>query len=235
MALPAHVVAAARSFLRAQLTGDRDLLARVCRPHPELAALAPTRPPRASIGQLLDELERLQVSGDELGGDRLLVRAWLGGTVHLLVVHVMPDGARVDARYAIEAQRPDDERRRVARDFYRAMLFGDAAALADLAFDARGVEMLAGGAPPPGERAQLEHVVATMGLVKLETGESFVVPKGVEFTSARHAELGIEVWSGLTPSGEIPFLLRRRDGAWKVIPFHFIQAAVLARGGTLAS
>lgn len=234
MATPDPVVDVVRSFLRACLTGDRDLLMRVCRPHAELASLAASRPDQAPT-QLLAELDRSQIAVHDLGDDRHLVHAYLGGTVHLVVVHIGPKGPLVDPRYAIEALRPDDERRLLIRRFWFAMLAGDADLLAELSFDARGTELLAHGAAPAGEHGQLEHVAATMGIVQLGQGESFVVPKGVDFVGPRHAELGIEVWSALTPSGEIPFLLRRRDGAWKVIPFHFIQAAVVARGGSLSS
>lgn len=234
MATPAPIVDVVRSFLRACLTGDRELLAKVCRPHAELASLAakrPSQPPTA----LLAELDRLQTSVRDVGDEHQLVQAYFGGTVQLVVVHRTPDGPRVDPRYAIEALRPDDERRELIRRFYYALLVGDGDTLRDLAFDARGTELLVGPSAPAGEHGQLEHVAATMGLVRLEQGEPFVVPKGVEFVGPRHAELGIEVWSALTPSGEIPFLLRRRDGAWKVIPFHFIQAAVAARGGSISA
>ncbi len=232
MATPAPIVDVARSFLRARLTGDRDLLARVCRPHAELASLAAARVQRAP-DDLMTELDRLQTSVHELGDDRRLVHAYFGGTVHLLVVVQGPAGPLVDPRYAIEALRPDDDRREVIRRFYHALLVGDGDTLRELAFDARGTEILAHEAAPAGERGQLEHVAATMGLAQLGQGEPFAVPKGVEFVGPRHAELGIEVWSALAPGAEIPFLLRRRDGAWKVIPFHFIQAAVVARGGSI--
>ena len=97
----------------------------------------------------------------------------------------------------------------------------------------RGIDLLVGDRPPSGEHGQLEDVVATIGIVQLESGEPFVVTKGIEFVGARHAEMGIQVFRALTPVGEVPFLLRQRDGAWKVIPFHFIQAAVVARGGSI--
>jgi hypothetical protein len=234
MTVPAPVRAAVRSFLRAQLTGDLALLTSVCRPHPALASLVPARPPLPAVAPLLAETERVQVAGTEVAADRWVARVGLGGVVHVLPVQCGAGGALVDPRYAIEALRPDDERRQVARRFYLAMLLADARALHELAFDARGVELLAGQAPPPGEHAQLAQVAATMGLVQLGAGESFVVPRGVEFVGPRHAEMGIDVFSALTPDAELPLLLRRRDGAWRVIAFHFIQAAAQARGGSFA-
>lgn len=234
MPAPAAVVATVRTFFRALLTGDRELLASVSLPHPELATLTPTQPPHASVATMLGELQRLDVRADELPGDRHLVQAGLGGMVHLLVVHESKAGPRVDLRYLIESQKPDDARRTTARAFYRAMLLGDAPTLQRLAFDARGVELLAETPPPAGEHGQLAHVAAAMGLVELSAGEAFAVPNGVQFVGPRHAEMGIVVLSGLTPNGEIPFLLRQRDDEWKVIPFHFVQAAALARTSSLA-
>lgn len=233
MSVPEPFVAVARSFFRAQLLGDRELLVSCCRPHPELASLLPSRPPHAAAATMLAEVDRLQASVLDLGDERHLLRAYFGGTIHLLVVHDTPDGPRVDPRYAIEALRPDDERRALVRRFYLALLLSDGDALRELSFDARGVELLIGNRPPSGEHGQLEHVAATMGIVQLEQGESFVVPKGIEFVGVRHAEMGIQVFRALTPGGEVPFLLRQRDGAWKVIPFHFIQSAIVARGGPI--
>ena len=71
-----------------------------------------------------------------------------------------------------------------------------------------------------------------LALVELKLGEPFTVPSGTQFVTPRHVEMGIRVYTGLTPDGEIPFLLRERDGAWKVIPFHFIQSVAMARGAT---
>ncbi len=235
MSTPAQnlIAASVRTFFRALLTGDRDLLASVSLPHAELGTLVPTRPPIATVTPMLSEIGRLQLTCDALPSDRHLVRAFFGGILHTLVAQTTPMGPRIDLRYLIAMHAADDARRQVARAFYRALLLGDAATLFDLSFDARGVELLVDGEPPAGERAQLEHIAAAMGLIELAVGEPFVVPNGVQFVDARHIEMGIAVFSGLTTNGEIPFLLRQRDGAWKVIPFHFIQSASLTRGATL--
>lgn len=235
MSAPAPVAAVVRTYFRALLTGDRELLASTSLPHPELASLVPARSPSATVAPMLAELGHLQLTHDELPAERHLVKAFLGGVVHLLVLRDTPLGPRVDLRHAIEANRPDDDRRRAARAFYRALLLGDLPRLRELAFDDRGIELLTGHEAPAGEQAQLLHVAEMLGLVELAVGEPFAVPNGVQFVSDRHAEMGITVFSGLTPSGEIPFLVRQRDGAWKVIPFHFLQAAALSRGATISS
>lgn len=233
MSAPAPVAAAVRTYFRALLTGDRDLLADVSLPHPELDRLVPTRHALPGVAPLLADLERLQLRHEPLPGERHFVQAWVGGVLHLLALRDSLRGPRVDLRYALGALQPDDERRTVARAFYRAMLFGDLDMLRELSFDARGVELLAERTPPAGEWDQLAHVADMLGLAELAVGEPVAVPNGVQFVSQRHAEMGIAVFSGLCPSGELPFLLRQRDGAWKVIPFHFIQAVALARGATI--
>lgn len=233
MPAPVPIVTAVRAFFHALATADLTRLQQAALQHPDLARLLPARPKANDANTLAAELDRLQVRCEELGGGRHFVQAVAGGSIQLLVVADGPGGPRVDARYPLSALAPDDERRAVARRFYLALLLRDDETLRDLAFDARGLEVLAGPQPPAGEHGQLEHIAEVMGLVQLQPGEPFVVPGGVEFVGARHAELGIEVWSGLTPSGEVPFLLRQRDGAWKVIAFHFVQAAVLAQGGRI--
>jgi hypothetical protein len=232
MSAPDAIVATATSFLRAQRTGDRALLASVCLPHPDLDRLVGARPP-AAAAVVERELEGVQISGHDLGEGRFLANVYFGGVVHLMLLRTVPGGPRVDPRYAIAAMQPDDERRNVIRAFYYALLTSHEEALHELAFDARGVDLLVGEAPPAGECGQLEHVASMMGIAPLRIGDTFVTAKGVETVNAKHAEHGIEVFSALTPEGELPFLLKQRDGAWKVMPFHFIQMAVVARGGSL--
>ena len=162
--------------------------------------------------------------------ERTRVRSEEAGAV--LVLHDTPGGPRVDLRYPLAALQPDDERRRTARAFHRAMLLSDLHALRRLAFDDRGLETLVDNHAPRGADEPLLAAVQAMPLVELGLGEPFVVPSGVQFVNARHLEMGITVLGGLTPGGEIPFLLRQRSGEWKVIPFHFLQAAAAARSAS---
>jgi acyl-CoA synthetase (AMP-forming)/AMP-acid ligase II len=169
-----------------------------------------------------------------VAGTKILPTLQRGGTVQLLPLQGHGHDVKIDARYLLAARHGDDAPRAVARAFYRALLFHDLATLTELAFDARGVEVLAeGSAPPPGEQGQLELVVDVLALAELAVGEPFPTPSGLQFVTPRHREMGIRVYRGLVPDGELPFLLRQRDSAWKVIPFHFVQAVVVARGGTL--
>lgn len=215
----APLLDAVRTLLRALRTGDRDLLASVALPHPELGRLL-ANPPRALVGAGTD----LDLAALELPGERSLVTARLGDQLHLFVVRATELGPRLDLRHQIAATRPDDERRTAARAFYRGLLRGDVPLLRSLAYDTHGIEALGATDGAPGE-LDVEAAVQALGLCELGLGEPFTVPGGVQFVSAHHLELGIVVLSGLSTTGEIPFLLRPRDGTWKVIAFHFLQAA----------
>lgn len=234
MPAPAPVVAAIRGWFESLIAGDARGLARVALPHPELAELARHRPTAEVAARLRAELASPQIRVLELGNERALAQVYVGGTVQLLPLQGHGHDVKIDARYLLAARHEDDAPRAVARAFYRALLFHDLATLTELAFDARGVEVLAeGSAPPPGEHGQLELVVDVLALAELAVGEPFPTPSGLQFVTPRHQEMGIRVYRGLVPDGELPFLLRQREGAWKVIPFHFVQAVVVARGGTL--
>ncbi len=212
--------AVVRTFLRALRTGDRDLLASVALPHAELGVLlAPPGPKTAAVETPLPELTSI-----DLPGERQLITLQQEQRQLLLVVRATQFGPRLDLRHLIAAAHPDNPCRATARAFYRALLCGDLATLRALAFDTTGIEAL-GAADGLPSLLDIEPTVQALGLVELGLGEAFTVPNGVQFVSARHLELGIVVLAGLTPTGEIPFLLRPRDDQWKVIALHFLQAA----------
>jgi hypothetical protein len=217
---------AVRTFLRALLTGDHELLTSVVLPHPDLATLTAARPPFAAVATAVADVARAPLRCRELHGERQLVHVRLGSDDHLIVVHSTTAGMRVDARWQLAQRLADDELRRTVRAFYQAWACGNRATLRELAFDTNGIDALADLAPPGADPAH----AATMVLVELGLGESFAVPHGVQFVSGRHAEMGIRVLNGLLPDAEIPFLLRQRDGAWRVIPFHFLQRTAQPRG-----
>jgi hypothetical protein len=234
MATTDPTTATVRGYFEALRAGDAARLAHHTLPHPELATLVAS-PPVPTAARHLAALDALSVRTAELPRDRLLVQAWLGEHVQLLVMQATAAGYRIDARYPIAALRPDDGPRTTARAFYRGLLAGDVAAMQTLAFDARGVELLANGGLAPVDAWHHELLVEMLVLCELEAGDPFEVPTGTQFVGPRHHELGIRVLQALTPEGEIPFLLRQRDGDWKVIPFHFIQAVAMRRGATFGT
>lgn len=216
----ATTLATVRTFLRALHTGDRELLTSVALPHAELGRLLPDP---ATAGAATSTMTP-SITAVDLPGERELLTVQCEGRQHLLVVHQTQFGPRLDLRLQIAAAQPDDARRTAARAFYRALLCGDLATLRQLAFDATGIEAL-GTADARPSLLEVEPAVQALALVELGLGEAFPVPNGVQFVSARHLELGIVVLAGLVPNGEIPFLLRQRDGRWRVITLHFLQSA----------
>ncbi|MCC6786012.1 MAG: hypothetical protein IT457_24415 [Planctomycetes bacterium] len=234
MSLPHGVLEAVRHALSARLRGDGAALARACLPHAELATLTSPVARAFDPAPLLRELDAVQTSGRATWNGRWLVHAFLGGRIELLVAVQGDDGRwRIDPRYWIAARRPATPPAEAARDFYRALLLGDAAALAELALDPRGLELLGSNPPPAGEHAQLLHVAASVAFAPLALGDEYPTPERVARVEAKHLEHGYTVLLALCPDGELPFLVKLVDGRWKLSAFHFIQAAVLARGGSL--
>jgi len=83
------------------------------------------------------------------------------------------------------------------------------------------------------DRWDLDLQAAMIAFVEVADGESYPTPTGPQQVTTRHRDHGIRVLVGFTLAGEISFLLRQRDGVWTVIPFLFVQAEVLRRGGSL--
>lgn len=234
MGPPGAVLEAVRSALSALLRGDGDALASACLPHAELATLTKAGGHAADPSRLLRELDAVQTSGREIWNGRWLVHAYLGGRIELLVAVRGDDGRyRIDPRYWIAARGPATPQTEAARDFYRALLLGDAAALAARALDPRGLELLTANPPSSGEHGQLLHVADCVAFAPLALGDEYPTPERVARVEARHHEHGYTVLLALCPEGELPFLVKLVDGRWKLSAFHFIQAAVLARGGSL--
>jgi hypothetical protein len=226
----ASTTTAVRTFLRALHTGDHDLLASVALPHPELGRLLPDL--SSTTPATGGDAPPAEFTAIDLPGERQLITVRQPGRQRLLIVRATEFGPRIDLRHWLAAAQPDDPRRAIARAFYRALLCGDLGTLRTLAFDPTGIEGL-GATDRLLSPIDVEATVQALGLIELDLGEAFPVANGVQFVSARHHELGIVVLDGLTPIGAIPFLLRQRDGNWKVVTHHFLQAAAQERAAAL--
>ena len=102
-AVAAPIAAAVRTYFRAMLLGDRELLRGVVLPDHDLGGLVVQPNARPPIARLLAETDRLVVSCRGQAADRQHVVVRLGGELHRLVVHLTPHGPRIDPRPAAAA------------------------------------------------------------------------------------------------------------------------------------
>lgn len=222
-----------RQWFDASFRGDVPELQRLSLPHPEIRQLAALAAPRDRLDQLRAELARGTWRASPLDEHRVLVHFWFQTRLLVMPLVRTDGGWRVDARYAIAAGTPDDALRAVARAFFGALLLGDLETMQAHSFDPRGTEILGGRSVPGPDRWDLELQAAMLSFVELQVGDSYPTPTGPATVSERHREHGIRILLALGLGGEVPFQLRQKDGVWKVIPFLFVQAEVLRRGGTL--
>ena len=96
-AVAAPIATAVRTYFRALLLGDRELLRSVALPDQDLAPCTARPTARPPVARLLAEIERMVVTcrGQDAGRHQLAVR--LGGEQHRLVVLVTAQGPRIEA------------------------------------------------------------------------------------------------------------------------------------------
>lgn len=212
-------------FFLAMLDGDAAALAAVALPHRDLLRVLLPAAPAARA--LRAAVESMTVDWLPLPGQRRLARARFGGETHAVVVHDRDGDPRIDARHWLPETEIERQCREVAREFLSAFWSGDLAAMHRASSDHREIDAVR-------QLPDMCHVVAddvcvhdarAMLFAALAPGEAFHVGDTVEFVDASYAANGVVVLSGICPSGEVPFLLRRIDGEWRVIPYHFVRNA----------
>jgi hypothetical protein len=158
----------------------------------------------------------------------------VGTTAHYVVSHrggpmVMglvrqPDGWKVDLRWwiAMTDMMAGKEPAKDSPDFaiksmLMAMLQLDRREAAGFITDARGLDLLFDGAPRQREPSGvMEASVAEMPIVEIGSGEFTPLPTGGVVEGVQTAERKVLVgWFGPI---ELPFVVRRAGGAWKVEP-----------------
>jgi hypothetical protein len=132
-----------------------------------------------------------------------------------------PDGWKVDVRWWIAGQQmsmssvPPAPEHLAIRSLLGAMLQLDRTAAARFITDPRGIETLFAGAPRSREPSGvLEAAVMEMPLVEIGPGEFYVMPTGrvVEGGATDNRKVIV----GLFGPTEIPFVLTRVNGSWRV-------------------
>jgi hypothetical protein len=193
----------------------------------EQAAVADIRPvPGLAMlhGAAQRSLASLPV-GTRLGFSTSFRGQWLVGPV------VKTDaGWRVDTRYWVEMRRMAaegepamDDPRIVARRFLWAAMAGNLDEVN--AVSARPVQGTDVGIPnglPGGDLDQVLSLAVEMPVVRARAGEVFVLPSGRRVTGTADGDEAVFV--GQYGPVELPFLLLRIDGAWKVEPEDYFSA-----------
>jgi len=135
-----------------------------------------------------------------------------------------PEGWKVDLRWWIAMTElmsgklpPADSPEVAIRSLLAAMLRLDRARAQRYITDARGIELLFGGAPSQREPSGvLDASVGEMPLVEVGAGEFFTMPSGRIVEGSQTPDRKVMVgWFGPV---EMPFVLHRAEAGWRVEP-----------------
>ena len=230
-----------RALVTATYAGDVAAYERVTLPHPLRSRLtAGARANEARLRDLREDPEGLQIrqerpflfAGKEAvigpdgrypdGTSALFTVAHHGGPM-ILGLTRRPDGWKVDLRWwlAAMAQAQGEAPGRGSAEFavrslLAAVLRFDRRAAGGLIADARGLDVLfAGGTAQREPSGVLDAMVEEMPLVEIAAGEFAVAPLGGAIEGGGAADRKVLVgWFGPI---EMPFVVRRIDGRWKVV------------------
>ena len=157
-----------------------------------------------------------------VGSTAFYIVAHQGGPMVVPMVK-RPEGWKVDVRWWIAGQQmsmssvPPTQEHNVIRALLAAMLDLDKSEAAKYLTDAKGLDVLFVGAPRSREPSGvLEAAVMEMPLVEVGTGEFYALPTGkvVEGGSTETRKVIV----GLFGPVEIPFVVARVGGSWRVQP-----------------
>lgn len=150
------------------------------------------------------------------------------GVVMAVPLQRVDDAWKVDVRYwlamrkqiGVRLQRTDPEY--VAKGFLFHVLAKKPEALSEFAAGAiRGEDYTSANNLPPGDLDQILSLCVEMPVVRARTGERVVLPSGETAVGSDTGESLVLI--GLMGGTEIPFLLRRVDGLWKVVPQKYFE------------
>lgn len=184
---------------------------------PEALQLYETRPLRAG-----GRTATAGPDGSYPDGTTGLYVAAYAGNPAVVRLTFTDEGWKVDLRWwialieLVQGGEATDSPAAAARALTAALVRLDRAAAARYAVPGTDLDLLFAGAPSSPEPSdQLDALVYGMPLAELAPGEVVLMPTGRLFETPAHPD--VKVLLGLLGSLEVPYVLRRHDGAWKVV------------------
>ncbi|MFN2330164.1 MAG: hypothetical protein ABR612_14745 [Chromatocurvus sp.] len=161
-------------------------------------------------------------------GTKAIYFAQFRGVNLTIPMEVTADGWKVDVRYWLAMRKQSGRRPQktdpeiVAKAFLLYVLAKKPDALNEFVTKpVKGEEYTAANDLPPGDLDQILSLCAEMPMVRARPKERLLLPSGELIGgSEKHDTL---VLVGLMGPVEIPFLLKKKDNAWKVVPQRYFE------------
>lgn len=232
--------AAVRAFYRALYARDAAALEKVIVPDARSAKLvAGEKLDPARLQQLEEEIRELKLNpasepllrgrpaepaadGSFPVGTVARYTAAIGGNLTLITTVRQKDGWKVDLRWWLNAMEIDGPPPEGSPEYaIKRLLFATATYDRDEAkkwiLPGSDVELLFLGAPPEPEPSdQLLALTMEMPLVEMHKGEFVRLP--FDHVAEGTSEVDRKIYQGLFGMVDLPFVVMKRDGAWRVIP-----------------
>lgn len=251
--LPGRALAAddpkvvAYDVLSSMVLGRRDAFLKATLPTDGVDVLLPSSLSADERRQVEERLTRVRFSSqlpplfegepvdDTAGapvGTRIVYVTQYGGSLVPVPVVRTRDGWRVDPRYWVAERQqaatppPDDAPVMLVKRFLYHVMNRETEPLKALSYLPDHVEQLTRNNNLPGaDRGHVAMLAVEMGLAPARAGEVVRMPSGTRITAGSSADELVFV--GMMGTIEVPFRLRRVNGAWKVVPepyFEFLRS-----------
>jgi len=242
-AAPDDPKAVGREALSSLLLGNTAAFTAVTLPVEGVEAILRPSPPSGDERARIDEaLSRVNLStrypalfegqpaaeGKTPAGTRIVYRTQLGSSLVPVVVVRTAAGWKVDPRYWVAERQQqagnldDSTPPMIVKRFLFHIMNGDTDELKALTYVPAAVEELTRNNSMPGaDRGHVAMLCVEMPVAKARDGEVVRMPVGTRIVAGAAPEEAVYV--GLLGSIEVPFRLRKVDGAWKVLPEPYFE------------
>ena len=169
-------------------------------------------------------------------GTKIIYSAAYRGVPLAIPVQRTESGWKVDVRYWLVMRKQRDVRPQlsdpemVAKGFLFHVLAKKPEDLQQFASERiKGDDFTAANNLPPGDLDQVLSLCLEMPIVRARTGERVQLPSGEVAVGAERPDSMLLI--GLMGFTEIPFVLKRVEGAWKVVPQRYFE--ILRKAGAI--